>query len=369
MKALAIGYTSDFIEIAQREPFIYNQKALREVDIEIEFLQVKTLQQMGEACQKYDSDAVFFLPYWNENQNEVESVFKMIRQQDRSRKLIFIDPFAQTSSNYFNILPHVDWFLKRQCLKDPNKYKQQFVGGTMFTDFIAKQWGWDLDGWNVSSQIQSDYSPKLTTGWNLGTAHRFLKALFPPAFWFHSARDIDIFCRLSLGSMQQQEWYSFYRRAAVQALQPLRSDYNVVAKAGFIETGLVARRQYLKELKRSQIVFSPFGWGETCWRDFEAVCCGCLLVKPSMAHIVTKPNIFIEGETYVSVRWDLADLEEKCRYYLENPDEAARIVENARQVYRAYFKKQTFVQQIRQILTSPAPTLIRPSQKLVQLRG
>ena len=98
--------------------------------------------------------------------------------------------------------------------------------------------------------------------------------------------------------------------------------------------------------------FAPFGWGETCWRDFEAVCYGCLLVKPSMAHIDTQPNIFIEKETYVPVRWDLTDLADQCSYYLEHPAEAAAIVDNARRVYRTYFEQNEFVNFIGRLINN-----------------
>lgn len=152
-----------------------------------------------------------------------------------------------------------------------------------------------------------------------------------------------------MGSSQKKEWYYQYRQTALEALQPLASDYQIVT-SGKTEGGLVPYHQYLQEIKKSRIVFSPFGWGEMCWRDFEAICYDCLLVKPSMSHIETEPNIFVEGKTYVSVKWDFSDLEEKCRYFLEHPDEAARIVENARQVYTEYFQEKKFIQKIKSLM-------------------
>jgi spore maturation protein CgeB len=95
---------------------------------------------------------------------------------------------------------------------------------------------------------------------------------------------------------------------------------------------------------------SPFGWGELCYRDFEAACLGTLLIKPSVAHLRTEPDVFVENETYVPVRWDLSDLEEKCRYYLEHGDEAKRIIANARQAYAAYFPGDRLMGTVRAIL-------------------
>jgi spore maturation protein CgeB len=69
-----------------------------------------------------------------------------------------------------------------------------------------------------------------------------------------------------------------------------------------------------------------------------------------MEHIETKPNIFIAGETYVPINWDFSDLAEKCHYYLQHPDEAERIIKNARRAYLNYFKNQEFVETIAKII-------------------
>jgi spore maturation protein CgeB len=100
-------------------------------------------------------------------------------------------------------------------------------------------------------------------------------------------------------------------------------------------TGKVAQKQYNHEVRNSRIVLSPFGWGELCFRDYEAVQSGALLVKPDMSHLETWPDIFKAGETYVPVAWDGSDVVEKCEYYLAHDNERTRIVENAYRVYRA----------------------------------
>jgi hypothetical protein len=354
VKGLILQASNDSIVATQCEPFADNRKLLRQkLNIEFEHVKCDSLAAASDICKKKTADAIFLLSSWRESSTEAEEIIKSIRDSAPDRKLIFVDPFAQTSTRYFNLLPYVDWFLKRQILKDISKYNQQLIGGSPFTDFLANQQGFELGEWSVESEIPEGYENRITTGWNLGTANRFKKALLKKRFWFSRpvVKDIDIFCRLSLGSQQKQEWYCQYRLAALEALKPLESDYNLVAFAGFSGTSeLVPRRQYFDELQRSRIVFSPFGWGETCWRDFEAACYNCLLIKPSMEHIATEPNIFIPGKTYVPVQWDFSDLEEKCRYYLDRPDEANQIIQNARQVYAEYFEQGGFVNKISQVI-------------------
>ena len=69
-------------------------------------------------------------------------------------------------------------------------------------------------------------------------------------------------------------------------------------------------RNYYKELHNSKYAISPFGWGEICIRDFEAIVQGSVLIKPDVAHLETWPNIYLNGETYLSIPWDLECFEE-----------------------------------------------------------
>ena len=64
-------------------------------------------------------------------------------------------------------------------------------------------------------------------------------------------------------------------------------------------------------------VLSPFGYGEICFRDFEAVLSGALLLKPDCGHLETWPDIYGEG-TYVPLDWMASDLHFKSAEVLED---------------------------------------------------
>ncbi|ACK67826.1 hypothetical protein PCC8801_3877 [Rippkaea orientalis PCC 8801] len=351
-KVLFLGKRVDTISQAQYEPFIYyRQQLLDELNLTIKYLNIETLNEIKQLCQKYDSEIVFIQPFWREKPDEVEMILREIRSDYPDRKLIFIDPWSQASSKYFKVLPYVDKFLKRQCYKNRQDYHQKFIGGSRFTHFLANTWNLDFEQWYVGSEVPQGYEERIMPGWNLGTAKRYKKALQRSKGWLWSRlhpKNIDVFCRMSFGNRDNKEWYYEYRKSAIDALDPLssNSNYRVAISGSFVDS-LVPNSQYQREIKSSKIVVSPFGWGEGCWRDFEAVCYDCLLIKPSMAHLETDPNIFIEGETYVAVNWDFSDVVEKCLYYLEHNDEAQRIIKNARRVYEHYFENTKFVQTIK----------------------
>lgn len=190
-------------------------------------------------------------------------------------------------------------------------------------------------------------------GWNLGSAPRLRKQLGRSALnpFRRARKDIDIFYRVAIRSHNENDWYSKHRLLGAHILERLAGEHRVIAQCGLPGSpDLAPPKQYKREIRRSRIAFSPFGWGEICYRDFEAVCYDCLLVKPSVSHLRTTPDIFIENETYVPVRWDLSDLEEKCRHYLKHQDEAERIISNARQRYTQYFQTHQFIQSVKDIL-------------------
>lgn len=85
-------------------------------------------------------------------------------------------------------------------------------------------------------------------------------------------------------------WLSKHRRDAVAALAGAGIPG---PKINFPERAMQFD-SYFRTLTESQHVFSPFGLGEPCYRDFEAVLAGCCVVKPSMGYVVTIPYEFYE---------------------------------------------------------------------------
>ncbi|MEI6543744.1 MAG: glycosyltransferase, partial [Methylococcales bacterium] len=93
-----------------------------------------------------------------------------------------------------------------------------------------------------------------------------------------------------------------------------------------------------------------FGYGEVCWRDFEAICTGSLVFKQDMSHTVCSPDIFIPYETYVPLAFDLSDFDEKLNYYLLNEEERVRITRNAFNRLHNYFINDDFLYDMRPLL-------------------
>jgi hypothetical protein len=156
-------------------------------------------------------------------------------------------------------------------------------------------------------------------------------------------RDNDVVFRGSV----PKDWTYYLRKDIEPALRRLEKSFKVI-----LPTSRVPRDEYYREMRTSKIYISPFGYGEICWRDFEAILCGCLLVKPDMRHVETNPDIFISNQTYVPVRWDFSDLEEKCSFYLEHGGERQRIVDRAYGVLDNFYRGEGVIEAFDSLLQS-----------------
>ena len=75
-----------------------------------------------------------------------------------------------------------------------------------------------------------------------------------------------------------------------------------------LKNNKVNYKKYRNLLKNANVILSPFGWGEICFRDREAFINGGVLLKPDMSHIETFPDFYKKNLTYIPCNWDLSDL-------------------------------------------------------------
>ena len=327
---------------------VYRRQLKRRLGFTFDQVDLYELPQIERAVRESRADVAFILLTWREKVEDVRGMFERLYNTPDRPKLIFLDYYAQTSSPYFSILPFVDLYVKRQLLRDRSLYQRDFRGGYIFTDFYADHAGLDLDGWYFGSKPDPSQMHKLVVGWNLGVTGRYRQFLRLNRLWPKpwKRRRYDLNARIGLAENHRREWYQMYREETIRETRKLGERFTLTGQ------GRVKPWPYRFELRDSRIVVSPFGWGELCFRDYEAVVFGALLVKPSMAHLETSPDIFAEDETYVPVRWDNADLTERCTHYLEHPEEAKRIIRNAQTRLHDYYEHGGFTKDIQRILAA-----------------
>lgn len=122
---------------------------------------------------------------------------------------------------------------------------------------------------------------------------------------FSTTREVAVHCVCYVDYRKSE--IETHRRAAVAAATKW-SEQNpnvpVVIGAG----RKLNHDEYLRTMFCSRVVVSPWGWGEACHRDYEAMLLGAVLVKPPMDHVTCWPDIYLPGHTYVPCRMDFADV-------------------------------------------------------------
>lgn len=103
------------------------------------------------------------------------------------------------------------------------------------------------------------------------------------------------------------------------------------------------KEQFLRLMADSKVALSPFGMGEICFRDFELMQYGTLMIKPSMEHLQTVPNPYISGKTYLPVEHDWSNLEEVLKDAVENYYQYQELVENFREKFKSEYNFTNFV--------------------------
>jgi len=262
-------------------------------------------------------------------------------------KLVYFDGDDDLGVQWPNLLPLVDLYLKKHCYRDHSEYRKNRIGKSNLTDYCARKFGvsFSNDIIPATAPVDEEQLSKIMLSWNIGlddkirqlyNTHRALPAA--------SSKDIDVVCR---ATVSQESWIYPLRSLVIREIEPLGRKYRVLTP-----DQRVAQDVYYQEMLRSRICVSPFGYGEICWRDFEAVLCGCVLVKPDMSHVETQPNIFIPNETYVPVQWDYSDLGTTLTQLLAQPERCERLRTNAFSVLRNYFEGNGIIERFQQVLLS-----------------
>jgi hypothetical protein len=325
----------------------YRQQIREQFGVVVRVVGARTLDEIEATFAAHRADIALVMVSWAEPAEQVVSLFRRLSDHRRDIRIVFVDSYDEVTSPHFGVLPFVDRYVKRHVLKNRCDYFRTFDGGTPFTHHLSRNCGFDLANWHFGSIPSRDLIDKIVCGWNLGVAPMYRRLLRVTRPWagLWSARPYAVNRRFGpVATSDSSQWYARYRAACSHQMEALARRHSTTG------TSRVRRRRYIAEMCLSRIVFSPFGWGEVCFRDFEAIACGALLVKPSMSHIETRPDIFRPGESFVEVAWDLHNLVDTCEHYLSHGDEARPIVRGGQGILRTYFDERGFLEDFRRVI-------------------
>lgn len=267
----------------------------------------------------------------------------MIKLKEKYKKIIYFDDRDSARIERIEFLKYVDLYLKKQLYKDRSVYLKEAYSHRTFESYYHQKLN-RLEDRMVEPNISEADISKLKVAWNLGAGTypqrlifmrlgEVIANLISPKFGFKigsAFSKIKIHPKLpkvhAIFSIHKHA-YIDYQREVIR--ETFKNDSNVYQSK-------VRYKEFYRLMAHSLITMSPFGWGEICYREFEAFLFQSLVIKPNMDHLETFPNVFIKDKTYISLDWDLSNLKEITEYYLNHPEEAHKIVGHA---YKHYLKE------------------------------
>lgn len=273
---------------------------------------------------------------------DVEKIAAHVSQhKELGTKLAYFDGIDDLCILWPALLEYVDLYVKRHTFSDRSLYLKDHVGSTNLTDYVFRNHGaLALDGdSSQSGAVRPENLPKIILGLTFGMDEWALRLhQETPKASLARERPHDVVCRADVPA----NWMGYLRRPIAPIMDRLRSKgWDVITPEK-----RVSREAFYEEMASAKIYISPFGYGEICGRDYECVILGSLLIKPEMGHAEAYPDIYRPYETYVPVAWDYSDLEEKVEYYLNNPEERARITADASRVLDEAYGEEWFVNHV-----------------------
>jgi hypothetical protein len=204
--------------------------------------------------------------------------------------------------------------LKREEYKKPNNFGR---------------WFWGSGDLNLNYDIKDkDWNRLKLSGWNLGNLNPQLIEKMPP---INSIKPHDV-CAIYQG--EHKENYEHKVRNDIPYSKHRKGAWEILDDKFESRKEKLSSDEYFQYLYDSKVCISPFGMGEVCFRDFECINVGTIIIKPDMNMVLTEPNLYIDKETYFAVNYDWSNLNEVIDEVLSDFDRLNRVViDNARRKF------------------------------------
>jgi len=276
-------------------------------------------------------------------QPEVLEMLQRIRDACRAAgaRIVYFDGDDDLAVQWSAVVGMVDLYVKKHAFADRAQYTRGFIGKSNLTEYSARTFGVSFadDPIPCTQPVDTAFLDRLMVGWSIALDDKIWDLQRQLADFGTVTKDIDVCCR---GLVPPSRWIHGMRLGAVEALEKLAGRYSVRPARD-----RVSQEVYYREMLASRACLSPFGYGELCWRDFEAILCGAVLIKPSMEHVATEPALFEPDVTYIPVEWDYSDLGEQCARYLGDPERMQRMADEARRRLVESHSSGWFVERVR----------------------
>ncbi len=234
---------------------------------------------------------------------------------------------------------NIKLILKQELLKDFNDYN--IMSGRNYLKYVDSTY---MN--NKPEQIDYNFYSKMYLFFGYGILQR-MTVFINEIPDFEKKRNIDVnFCGLI-------DYKSSAYKDTVLLTKHRTDAFNILKehKNSFVSNIRIPFLDYRKKLYDSKIVVSPWGFGETCYRDYEALYAGNILIKPRSDFVINHPDIFNNKKYFLlfcEPNWSDLDIKIEEALFLWDKTIEKRI--NNRNLLLNEFKKETIVENFNNII-------------------
>lgn len=286
------------------------------------------------------------------NHNFLKPLAKLYK---KNPNIIWLDLSDSAGNTQFEVLPYVKKYVKKQFYKDKLLYKKNFFRNRFYSDFYQKNYNLEKDSIQKFERLKDEYFDKLVLGWNIGVGNYFdelnyskfskfsciLKAInatnyknfFKYTLGYHDNhnRENDIFFSSNLRKNEQKISIHYQRQKVSEIL---------MKRYGEINSERLSHKDFLLSLKKSKISVGAFGWGEICYREFEAIKMGSAILFPNMDNIETWPNIYQDRVTFLSYDYDMSNLLDRAKELIDNDNLRNTLIKNSQKICKSVYSNE-----------------------------
>ncbi len=328
---VAILFEKGRIPVSQIYPFEFYKNDFKKLGIKFKKYNIDEF----EASDKFSighPDFIIFQPWFDKGDSRMVQMLNRLKEAHPKAKILFFDCYAPTDLRFAeSVDPFIDYYVKKHVFRDRSQYNKATAGDTSLVEYYNRLYNLSEEPLTLF-KVPDSFLKKLIVGPTFFTSEPMMLPMSSSKRPFSLKKSINVHARLTT---KGTPWYSAMRQSAIKSCH---------AADSIITDEFTGLKKYARELRSSRICFSPFGYGEICWRDYEAIFSGALLIKPDSSHVETYPDVFKDKKTYVACKWDFSDLDEKIDYYLSHEDERLDIVNNAYKLLHRYINGTEFIE-------------------------
>lgn len=204
-----------------------------------------------------------------------------------------------------------------------------------------------------ASPLSDDKLAKIQTVlWDLprSAANKDFSTLIDNDIDFNASRLIDASFAGTILFIGKESTHgkNLHRKDLIQKLETIKN-YKIISYVGRLP-----KDDYVDLLKHSKIVISPWGAGEWCWRDYEAIYSGAVLIKPDTDFVHAAPNLYQTNTFYVACKADFSDLQDKIAHVVNNYEKFTDMRKRARDLLINHYNYERIAQDLAQAIKNIA---------------